>query len=98
MRIPGIERLFSIVNAKFRKADDFARPAAARKTSPDKVEISGEGMRALAAKLATSSPAERASKVAELKAAYERGELKADESAIAREIERHGHFDDITGA
>lgn len=98
MRIPGIERLFSIVNAKFRKADESARPSAPRPAPPDKVEISGEGMRALAAKIATSTPAERAQKVAELKAAYERGELKTDENAIARELEKHGYFDDVTGA
>ncbi len=97
MRIPGIERLFSIVNAKFRKADGDARASAPRSQSPDRVEISGEGQRALAAKLATSSPADRAKQVAEIKAAYKRGELKTDENAIAREIEKHGYFDDVAG-
>ena len=96
MRIPGIERLFSIVNAKFRKAVAEPRPDERPGQQKDKVEISDRAQHALAAKLSTTDPKARAEMVAEIKEAYRKGELEIDAVAIAREMEKYGYFDDIT--
>ncbi len=95
MRIPGIERLFSIVNAKFRQAVAEPRPEKPGHQR-DKVEISDKAHQVLAAKLSTVDPKARAAMVAKIKEAYRSGELEIDAKGIAREMEKHGYFDDIT--
>jgi flagellar biosynthesis anti-sigma factor FlgM len=98
MRIPGIERLFSIVNAKFRKAEELARPTETRQVRTDRVEISERAQKAQSTRFEMIDPSERARRVEEIKAQFERGELEVDAEAIAREMTKDGYFNDITGS
>ncbi|MEP0814638.1 MAG: flagellar biosynthesis anti-sigma factor FlgM [bacterium] len=95
MRIPGIERLFSIVNARLRGASEVARPSGAPKVGPDKVEISDNARARLSQNLAPTDPRTRAEKLAEIKSQLERGEYRIDEEAVARGLDENGYFDDI---
>jgi len=97
MRIPGIERLFSIVNAKFRKADESAKPAEKNQARTDRVEISERAQKAQSARFETVDPSERARKVEEARLLFERGELEIDADSIAREMNKNGYFDDVSG-
>jgi flagellar biosynthesis anti-sigma factor FlgM len=97
MRIPGIERLFSIVNAKIRKAENSAQPQAKLTTPTDRVEISDRAQKVHAAHLETTDQAERAKYVAQIQAQVESGELEIDTDTIAQEMSKNGYFDDIAG-
>lgn len=97
MRIPGIERLFSIVNAKIRKAENFAQPQMKQAAPMDRVEISERAHKVQAARFDTTDQVERAKYVDQIKTQVESGELEIDTETIAQEMTRNGYFDDIAG-
>lgn len=95
MKVPDIKGLVSIARGVLdpRKAQPAARSEA--QAGADKVELSSQGqvVQKLAAERTDSK--ERSAFVAELKAQFDRGELKTDSHKTAEAMVTEGLFDDL---
>jgi len=96
MKIPDISGIVSIGRGALdpKKGQALEGKGGAAQT-PDKVELSGESH--ILQKIAAERPDEkaRAELVAELKAAFARGELDGDSLATAESMVEEGLFDDL---
>ena len=96
MKIPDITGIVSIGRGALdpKKGQPLEGKPSVGQT-PDKVELSGEGH--ILQKIAAERPDDKARSemVAELKAAFARGELSQDSLATAQSMVEEGMFDDL---
>ena len=96
MKVPDIQGLYSIARSMLdpKKAQQAAERAS-KAQGADQVELSSQGQTVQQLAAGRTDARERAAQVAELKAEFDRGELKADSQATAEAMVAHGLFDDI---
>jgi anti-sigma28 factor (negative regulator of flagellin synthesis) len=98
MKVPDIKGLYSIARTMLDpKKAQVAAEHANQTRQADQVELSSQGQ--VVHKLAAerTDARSRAAQVAELKAQFDRGELRADTQATAEAMVAHGLFDDLIG-
>ncbi len=99
MKVPDIQGLYSIARTMLdpKKAQQAAERASQTGKTADQVELSSQSQTVHKLAADRTDERSRAAFVAELKAQYDRGELKADSQATATAMVAHGLFDDIIG-
>lgn len=96
MKIPDIKGLVSIARGVIdtRKGQPIAQQRGLS-AGTDKVELSSQGQVVHRLAAERTDDRARASFVAELKAQYEKGELRTDSQATAKAMVADGMFDDL---
>lgn len=99
MKVPIINGLISIAKSALDQKHSRVGKTAGVPAGADKVELSSQVLDlSKVADAGKIDSAQRAALVTELKAMYERGELKAEPQAIAEVMVEGGLFDDLLHA